>query len=191
MGYPINESLPLLDAHQVVRNKDEVVDRLLAMFVLGAVAYGFDAKRAREWLGGNAKIVTLTPSEESFLKSGKGPTQAFRSQIEGLWALYWCCGLTERFVINIECPQDFVDELPDIRRDENAVNLRLRAKLIADTQIMQMADVAYCVHWAVVDCKIRKPREKIKFPEFAIRERRRALEWMLHSESWDEISLDT
>ena len=50
LGFPRNDSLPLLDRLSVTRSRDEVVNRVLAMLAVAAAAYGFDRKKALTWL---------------------------------------------------------------------------------------------------------------------------------------------
>ena len=50
MGYKTNPSLPILDVPRDKRSLDDVVDRILGMYCLGACAYGFPPDKAYVWL---------------------------------------------------------------------------------------------------------------------------------------------
>ena len=192
LGYIVNESLPLLNVGSLVRTVDQTIDRILGMYCVAATAYGFDRKVAKQWLGANALNESLTSSERQFLETGKGATQDFKLQIEGIWALCWSCRISaNEFSFATKCPQDFVTRLPDIKKGQNAQQLRARALLVSVEDIVQMADTAYCIHWAIRDNAIRGNKQIGNLPEYVVRERRIALDWLLEDEEWDSISVDT
>jgi hypothetical protein len=190
LGFGRNDSLPLLDCNGIVRSLDEILDRLLTMQCVAAVAYGFGRKPALMWMKKHLPTSSLTPDEQAFIESGKGSKRDFTFQIEGIWALFWCCEFASEMSFEKNCPDDFADQLPDITANESPVDFRSRARLRESQEIIQMADLAYCMHWALVDCAINS-RTTGKIPEYVVRERRHALEWLLNPSAWQEISLDT
>lgn len=192
LGYVSNEHLPLLDYQKVVRSVDETVDRLLGMYCVAAVAYGFDRQRATDWLCSNVRNESLTSGERKFLETGNGALQDYKFQIEGIWTLYWTCGLAGReFSFGTQCPQDFVTRLPDLKENENAQQFRSRAALRDVVDIVQMADTAYCIHWAIRHASLSGRTNANPVPEYVIRERRHALDWLVENEDWENVSLDT
>jgi hypothetical protein len=149
LGYATNDQLPLLDNTEVMRSVNEVVDRLLGMYCVAAAYYGFNRESAANWLNANVAGEALTPDERQFLLMGKRPVQEYKFQIEGIWALYWACGLaSSEFSFGIQCPQDFATRLPDLKKNEDAVSIREKASLRDVVEVVQMADIAYCIHWA-------------------------------------------
>ena len=191
LGYAINHGLPLLHSNHVVRESTIVIDRLLGMYGIAAVAYGFERIRTIRWLERNADMSLLTTRERRFLVTGLGETQDFKFQIEGIWALYWSCSLTDEFSFSEQCPNDFVTRLPNLKVDENAQEFKSRVRLRSDIDIVVMADLTYCLHWAVRDSQVRRLEPPGHLPEYAVRERRLAIDWLLVSDDWDEITLDT
>lgn len=191
LGYATNPGLPLLNSDEVIREASEVIDRLLGMYCIAAVAYGFERTRALTWIERNTDAIILTSAERRFLLTGAGSTQHFKFQIEGIWALYWSCGLTDAFSFAEHCPQDFVTRLPNLKRDENSQQFKSRVRQRTTSEVVAMADLAYCIHWAVRESELRGLGQVANIQEYVIRERRHAFEWLLTSHDWDDISLDT
>lgn len=71
-------------------------------------------------------------------------------------------------------------------------NLVANAKLRDVEEILDMLDLYYRYHWAVVDKRINPETKTGKLNGEVIYERRKALEWLISEEDdWEEISLDT
>jgi hypothetical protein len=157
-----------------------------------AVSYGFDGTRALAWLRAEGVDAELTAVERGFL-SGQYPKekQALQDLVEALWALTWALGIGGRMDFARPCPDDFVDLFPDVKKDEPAAGFRSRASLRKTEEIAQALDLAYCLHWALREAELRGKRIPGKVHPYVVIERRRALEWILSDEAWDEITLDT
>lgn len=125
LGYPVNKSLPLLDAEHICRSDDEVVDRLFAMHCAVACAYNFDRGKARAWLRREAKVDCLTPAERDFLETGEGDRAEFIAQIEGMWALMWAIGGAATLDFAAECANDFVKRVPDLKIDQSSKDFKM------------------------------------------------------------------
>lgn len=192
LGYATNEHLPLLDYTKIVRSVDECVDRLLGMYCVAAAAYGFSRQLAADWLRAKVAGYPLTPGERQFLETGKGPVHDYKFQIEGMWALYWACGHAgSEFSFASQCPQDFVTRFPALKKNQDAGAFRTKTVLRDVTQVVRMADTAYCIHWAHKQAVFGGQANGQAMPEYVIRERRHALDWLLDGEDWDNIALDT
>ena len=191
MGYKTNPSLPILDVPRDKRSLDDVVDRILGMYCLGACAYGFPPDKAYVWLENQSKESFLTSAEKNFLENGTGKTVQFMNQIEGLFALTWSVSLVGNLDFKELCPDDFVHIFPDLKSNESAQQLRLDAELRPEIEMLQACDLSYCLHWAIRDSAIRGMKHESDVPAYVIVERRRALEWLVYGGAWDEISLDT
>ena len=57
--------------------------------------------------------------------------------------------------------------------------------------ILEMADLYYCIHWSLQQCEIDGNIFPVEFSLYVIQERRRALDWCLSHDMWDEVSTDT
>lgn len=192
LGYGTNEQLPLLEYTEITRSVTEVVDRLLGMHCVAAAAYGFNRELAVNWLNTNLAWAALTDDERHFLLTGEGSTQDFKFQIEGMWALYWACGLTrDEFSFGFQCPRNFVTRLPDLKASHDASVVRDAATLRDAVELVQMADIAYCIHWSQRQSALGTTDKHLWIPEYVIRERRHALDWILECDDWETVALDT
>lgn len=89
------------------------------------------------------------------------------------------------------CANNFVQILPDIRSAASTRTFQIGLKLRSETELLEKADLAYCLHWAIRDAELNGNPTPGSVPARVVVERRRALEWMLGEESWDDASLDT
>ncbi len=112
-------------------------------------------------------------------------------EYEDYWALVWALGLI-----------DDITDATDICDCDQAVHLALSCKNLEEfkrscnlrdvSDILDMLDLYYRYHWAVVEKQIN-PETKIgNLDSSVVIERRRALEWLFsEEEDWYHISLDT
>jgi len=191
LDYSVDVALALLDESSITRSDDEIVDRLLAMLCVAACAYGFDNRKAANWLDREAKVDLLTEAERQFLQTKIGNRQAFMFQIEGIWALAWSIRAVPTLDFGTPCPQDFVTRLPDLKGNGRSAAFREAARVRPLSDIASACDLAYCLHWAIRDAQVRRAQRPGKVDEYVVLERRRALEWLLTEDPWEEISLDT
>src|SRR5688572_30228081 len=87
LDYQVNENLPLLDV-RLQKEKRHVVTRALILNCIIAVSYGFDKKKALNWLNNEHLMDQLTKDEIIFLDSRHIHT-TFKQKVESLWALVW------------------------------------------------------------------------------------------------------
>lgn len=66
------------------------------------------------------------------------------------------------------------------------------ARLRTPSEILDMADLYYRLHWAAIELRL-KGHTSDKIDEGVIRERHRALNWLIRyqDQSWDDIATDT
>lgn len=193
LGYPTNESLPLLDEVEQIRSVAESVSRLLCLYAIVACSYGFSKEKAKKWLAREGLEGFLSKSEEAYLKgsSNGGIDPSKQWQVESLWALAWCVGCHPSLDFSDSCSDSFIQMLPDIAKDAATSSFRTGLQLRDKAEIAAKADLAYCLHWAVREAEINGWKAPGRVPGNVVIERRRALEWMIGQEQWDEISLDT
>lgn len=190
-GVNVSQTLPLIDSDLKVRSADEVASRILAMHVVAASAYGFDKTKAISWLNQEALNDSLSEHEKRFLFEGADQSDRLKLQIEASWALAWAIGITGEMNFAKECDNSFVTQLPDLRKGESSANFRKRINPRSFEQIVSACDMAYCLHWAVRQADLDGKKSAGNFKPYVVIERRRALEWLLSEQSWDNISLDT
>jgi hypothetical protein len=113
------------------------------------------------------------------------------AQEEALWALTWAVAFHNRLDHASFCDNRLANMFPNIRSNEAANNFIHSASLRSEAEILEALDLTYCLHWALVDEELwQKPKDH-DVSGYVIVERRRALEWLVANDQWDEISLDT
>lgn len=190
LGFSANDSLPLLDESIITRSKDEIVNRVFGTLALAASAYGLDRKKALAWLEREGSLAILTSTERDFLGGSQMKPTPFMEQIEGMWALCWSLKVVPDLDFSKPCAGDFVKLLPDLKEDEAGAAFRGKVSIRDSEEVIAKCDLAYCLHWGVVQAGLTGKLKKSIKP-YVIVERRRSLEWLLSNESWDEVHLDT
>lgn len=89
------------------------------------------------------------------------------------------------------CPDDLVTMLPNLRTADSSSSFRSRAQRRSIEELLAASDLAYCLHCALTNAVLRGEQPPGRVPGWVIIERRRALEWALSDEDWDEVPLDT
>jgi len=190
LGYSTNPSLPFL-THTDIRPLEVVVDRALCLNTVVACACGFSRARACEWLHREKLEYALTTHEESFLKSAYGADVQFQIRVEGLWALAYVLSIVDVLDFGSYCDARLVTLMPDLKRNASASTFRRIATFRAGDQILQALDTAYCLHWAIRDAELRGDTPPGHVEPYVVIERRRALEWCLSEDDWEEVNMDT
>lgn len=191
LGYETNPALPLLDSSLSLRPVDEVISRSLALFGVVAGSYGFDKKSAISWIMQECATDQLAETEREFLVSGEGDSAYFQSQVEGLNAFAWALGVVKSMHFDSVCDNTLIKLFPDIKNGKSSSEYRDQSQLRSIEEILSVCDLAYCLHWAVRDADVNNRDLPGCVASHVIVERRRALEWMLTTKDWDEVSLDT
>lgn len=193
LGYEVAAELPLSDFDVKARDGDELVDRCLILHALIAVSYGFPREAVNAWLAQEGLLGAASGSERRYLvEAGDAADDEFyRGLSESVWALVWSLGMVSKLDFTKPCPNDLVRMLPNLKTGESSSTFRARARRRATEELLAAADLAYCLHWAVTDAGLRGEQPPGRVPAWVIVERRRALEWTLSDEGWDEVPLDT
>lgn len=193
LGYPVNESLPVLDDPEEIRSLSDTTDRMLCLNAVVASSYGFSKNKAMKWLEREGAVNHLAESEKEYLQSESDEMANAQKQwqVEALWALAWCVGCHDQLDFADSCSDGFIQMLPDIAKDESTERFRETLNLRNVPEILQKADLAYCLHWAVRDAETRGHKAPGKVPGNVVAERRRALDWVIAEDQWDDLTLDT
>lgn len=191
LGYETNSDLPLLDDGIKVRPQQEIVGRSLALFAIVACSYSFDKSRAIQWLEKERVIDYLSDSERYYLNEREGNTSLFQSQVEGLNAFAWSLGFVKSIPFDSACDNSLIKRFPDIKNNGRSSEYKAKSAVRSSSQIITACDLAYCLHWAIVNAEVNNLDLHVNVEKHVIIERRRALEWMLCGDDWDELSLDT
>lgn len=191
LGVNVSPTLPLLEAGLKMRCTDEAISRLLAMNAVAATAYGFDKNSAINWLNQEALTNSLSKQEKRFVFEAIGQPDHFKMQVESMWALAWAMGITGELNFASDCDNRFVTMLPNLKQSESSADFRKKARPRVLEQVVAACDLAYCLHWAIRQAELSGKRPPANLKPYIVVERRRALEWLLNEDAWDEVSLDT
>ena len=201
-GIGINPNLPFTEpASQVkLRSLDDICKRAVAALLSTQVGFGRSEQNDEDvnyfvGLMDYFGVKNCLNAKERRLIDGSYVQQDIIDVVweyESYWALVWALGLVDDITDaeNIcDCPLAvrLVSQCSGFEEFRNKCNLR------STDEIMDMLDLYYRYHWAVVQ------HEKIdrKCPigglnSDAVFERRRGLEWLVcDTEDWNDISLDT
>jgi len=192
LGLEDNPALPLLDDVPIARTVTEVVGRCLIMSASAHCFYGFDRARALAWLKRERCVRWLTAGDREFFRGDDSNKAQMFWQIEGVWVLSWSVGaMPELDLTARHAPDNLVRALPDLPKDESAAEFRKRAKLRPAEEVLAKCDLAYCLHWALREASLTGKQAKRAPAYDAVYERRKALEWLLCDEPWDDVPMDT
>jgi len=190
-GLPINPQLPLLDDDFCLHTKDDIIARALCLNCTIHAAYKYPKHKSLEWLDKEGLLNSLTQSEKIFLEGGFGSITDIRIQAEGLWIIVWVLSFIEKIDFMKECTDKLAFLMPNIIKSEDSMDFRNSAKLRTMEEILQELDLSYVLHWAIRQTQLEGKKIPKKLKYHVVYERRRALEWLVSDEEWDEISLDT
>jgi hypothetical protein len=192
LGYAVSAELPLSDFDVKARDVNELVDRCLVLHALIAVSCGFPRDAVRAWLGQEDLTGSLSASERRYLEAGDASDDEFyRGLSESVWAFVWALGMAPKLDFAKLCPNDLVRMLPSLKTGESSSTFRSRAQQRSIDDLLAAADLAYCLDWAATDASLRGEAQPGRVPAWVVVERRRALEWVLSDQDWDDVQLDT
>ena len=113
-------------------------------------------------------------------------------EYESFWALCWALGFIDDISDGtVSCDNVLAQKL--VAGAGSLDGFMARAKLRDIEEILDMLDLYYRYHWAVVEQRIHNPALPVGgLRQFVVSERRRALEWLISPETdWFEIPLHT
>lgn len=191
LGCEVYPDLPLLDDNLKLRPQEEIIGRSLALFAVIASSYGFDKSLAIRWLEQEDCIEYLSESERDFIENGEGDTSYFQSQVEALNTFAWVLGFVKSMPFDSLCDNTLIKRFPDIKNGKSSSGYKAQSAVRSIDKIISACDLSYCLHWAIVNSEMNAKDLPSDVCSHVVIERRRALEWILSTDDWDEISLDT
>lgn len=191
LGVEVPATLPLLDAELEMRSSDETVSRVLAMHAVAASAYGFDKTKAVDWLNLEKLTESLGERERRFVFENVGQPNCFQVQVEGIWALAWAMRIVNELNFAKHCDDCFVVILPNLKQNQSSADFRKKLNPRPLHQVVAVYDLAYCLHWPIRQAQLTGKQSPGNLNPNLVVERRRALEWLLNKDAWDDVPLDT
>lgn len=189
LGLPFNERLPELEPSLRLRDKSSIATRALALQVAVACSYGYASSEGVEWLRNHHLTSSLSEAERAFLEDKRGDKLRFQPQVECLFAFAWVLGLTSPLDWKSPPPENLVSLYPNLKTKESPQRFLESIRVRSEIEVLAAVDTSYCVHWGCRQVLLdgRSPPLQVA----AIENRRRALEWSVGTENWDDLSLDT
>lgn len=189
----INPELPLLDPGLRVRQTVEAIGtRLLCMDAAAWHEVGVPAEATWAWIDREGLRGSLSAAELEFL-SGTGYMHqlTMRMQIHSLYTLAWCTSLVSDFSVLARLPDDLATHVPSVTKSEPSGSFLSRLVLRPIDEMLVQLDAGYCLDWAYEDAYLSLKQVRGRNLGPSVRQRRKALEWLMQGCNWDEVRLDT
>lgn len=194
---PVNDFLPPLEVRRL-RSSEVVANRVNILGIFIAICDDSNSiPFFKDLIKKQALITYLSDSEKIILEKGQLSEQEEIDKSwyrESLYCLCWCLGIFEEMIP----PKQEADIYPIFNYIPPEVDLGRfveKATLIKKSKISDEAEYYYGLHWAIrhpESWNILSNRRRKKYSISIVRERRRALEWVIDDQlNWDEVSLDT
>jgi hypothetical protein len=201
-GIGINKNLPLVeDASQVkLRSLDDICKRAIAALLCTQIGIELGEGKTDQIgiftdLIQHFGVEDCLNAKEQNVVSGKGSQQDITDVVweyECYWSLLWALGIVDDITdANSIC--DCTAAIRAVSQCEDFDDFKSRCSLRSTDEILDMLDLYYRYHWAVVqnehidkNCPIGDLEGEVVF------ERRRGLEWLISDKNdWHDIELHT
>lgn len=192
--YRFNSWLPILEDPNT-RTLEEIKGRMGVMNALINISFEAPVTVIRKWIDQNGLTPYLSNWEhEILLKDNEELSDyeinSLRWYLEGLWAMMWAANMIHNLDETQWCSDEMASMLPNLERNETNEKINMVSELRTDEEIYEMLDLYYRLHWYCVDERLKGQQTKIN--EGLVYERRRALEWLINTNSdWDDIEMST
>lgn len=204
-GIPYIEHLPVIvgDEAAVIRSKDEIVQRAIALCLIavyaGGVAENGNVQEEREFIEGITRhfgAATFFTEKERKLLDDPRPDKKNTIQMvwmyECYWVLLWALGYKQE----LEFPDRICDVGTAIAALRNAGDYDTfyqNAVVRSKHEILDQADLIYRYDWACVDARIHNRMVAGGLNDEVVLERHRVLNWLVRygEDDWDDVQTDT
>jgi hypothetical protein len=197
IGLPSIDHLPVVEDEKQIkpRTAQEVAERSIATVIccVKGETQGKDKALIDELVQDFGASGYFSPKEAAFIKNpnpGRQELIDFAWRYECLHVFLWALGLNE----TLKPPNAICDVKHDVGliRKLGPKDFIAKAKLRPMSEILDMADLYYRLHWAAIELRL-KSQKSDKLDEGIIRERHRALNWLIRymNQSWDDVTTDT
>lgn len=195
-GVPFIAHLPMLEplAETRFRTSMETANRAIALAMVALMGESGDYDLTQRVIQDWDAEPRLTTDELRFVSS-RTPTQHDRVQFswryEALLPLMWAVG----HVKEIGRPDRIVDvsSLVATILELGPDDFRAKADLRPRAEILDLLDLTYRYHWAVVDARLKQAEAPGGLESGVVQERHYALNWLTcyGDQDWDDVSTDT
>ncbi len=189
---PVLESLPTIEneADLSPRTAADVARRIMVLSQVIGIGLGGNPSALREGLTKFGLWPYASAGEKDLLNRDEHTDQERIDATwlaEGIQSLGWCLGLAGLPHLDY-CEADLSRKFPGPSEDPS--DFIASAKLRPFDEIYREADLHYRLHWAARSSRLGNVESPVG--EGLIRERRKALDWVVGvEEDWDEVPADT
>ena len=196
MGVPVLDSLPVIASEdQALRRSDtEVAGRALALMIVALKGETGDQALIDDVIAQYRAHDLFTPAEQAFIKD-PAPSEDRRVDMswryESVAVLLWAVGLID----TLPPPDQIIDAgmLGHVFRDLGREGIAAKARLRPQSEVLDMADLVYRLHWATVNARVSGETVPGGLHPGILFERHYALNWLYGYAglSWDDMRTDT
>ena len=196
MGLPFSEKLPVVEdaAELQLRSPPEVARRCIAIAICGIKGESDgDEELVAPLVKKYGAQASFTPKETAFIRNRRPPKQElvdYSWQYECAHVLLWALGEVEALTPPHK-PCDAASEITALMAKDPEAFIK-NATLRKSEEILDMVDLYYHLDWAAVEMRV-KGRSCDRIDEGVVRERHRALNWLIRymNQDWDDVTTDT
>lgn len=178
----------------VIRSKDEVVDRALALCYVGLKSEGLEQKFLDK-IDKDYSIAKKLTAEEKAYGTAKEPTDQQKInanwRYESLHVILWALG----FIDTLNYPDKLCNVADDVKiiHDLSETQFRQKAKLRSKKEILDQADLILRLDWACVNAGLKNTPPPSNLDKGVVIERHHSLNWLIHylNQDWDSVTTDT
>jgi hypothetical protein len=198
-GIRINVQLHVIESDEEVelRTPEELMQRMLALWAVTAVAAGGDVAHYRSYLDAHGLKACLSAQENAFLFADD-TTEELRTQFlqrqEALYFLAWAAGLTDKLAVPTRAAnlKQILKLFPHAMEAPERLQAALKPR--RKGQVLDWSDLLYRLHWAVRHAHITGRDAPGNLNADAVREWHQAANWLCQYEEendWDKVSTET
>ncbi len=195
-GLPINRALPLIgvDDGERPRQVEEIAYRALCLLPISGRGCGLEPEDEARMIQNHGLTAHFTPAEQAYIKDPSPPDPVrvqFCWHFESAWVLLWALGYVEE---GLSPPKEVCDvhRAYQMAADRPGGDFLAEAKPVAFTEILDQADLAYRMHWAVRQSWMTGEDLPDDINPSIVYERNYALNWLIEPDvNWDEVETDT
>jgi hypothetical protein len=182
------------DENVVIRTKDEVVDRAIALCYLELKSEKADKKMLADFNKKYNVLSKLTPMEKEFALSDNPTEQQMTDanwRAESYHTMLWALG----YVDSLKYPNEMCNVGEDVKhlflRTEK--EFRDNSKLRTKAEILDQADLILRLDWACVNARTKNESAPGGLDGGVVYERHYSLNWLIHfqDQEWDVVTTDT
>lgn len=178
----------------VIKPKDEVVDRALALCYIGLKSEGLNQQQLDKMSKDFNIMKKLTANEKDYATTTH-PTEQQKIDAdwgyESLHVMLWALS----FIDTLNYPDRVCDVANDVKiiHGLSEQQFREKAKLRSKKEILDQADLILRLDWACVNARVKKNPAPGNLDREVVYERHYAFNWLINymNQSWDDITTDT